>query len=696
MIKKINKYLIAAAVIINTSCSVPNTGFNNTVNGPIEPLPFKVTDDYISVLKDGNYKKLFIKGVNFGIATPGKQAGELDISKNKYIEWFNFVKGMGINTIRVYTLHRPQFYDALNEFNSNNKDNPLYVLHGIWFDEQEKFDFTKNSDDFAQTIKETVASVHGDVYIPQRYGRAYGTYKSNISQWVIGWIIGREVFPEEVEEINKLYNGKYDGKHFSVEGSGTEAFITKNLDDLVSLEKEKYGVQRPVSFSSWPTLDPITHPSENPDKSTEDKESVNLAKIKNKDSQGGIFISYHAYPYFPDFINHDSNYLNYNDDKGKNSYLGYLTDLKNHYNKMPVVIAEYGVPSSWGNAHVSSSGMDHGNHDELEQGQANARLIKNIYQTKCAGGVMFNIVDEWWKKTWVVNAFSAPYDRFKLWHNVTSPEQNFGLIGFKTDNPAFVSLQNKTLVGNKINRIDTAHDASFFYVNIYTNENIYNKEINIGFDTYRDDLGENTLPNKVKGNQRSEFSLVVKPSEKSAQMYVTQAYDLLGISTDNGYNDTSSNSNIQSNQLFRSTATEGSPWNKVRWRMDKYYKSGTEFTNEQVFEAGTLRVSEMTPKTSLDYVVLQPQKIEVKIPWSLLQFMDPSSLTVINDNRDTNNLRETEKSQGIAVSASFDNSLVETQRYIWSGWDYAPPTKEYTKAGYQPFKEGIGSLPNFL
>jgi hypothetical protein len=186
------------------------------------------------------------------------------------------------------------------------------------------------------------------------------------------------------------------------------------------------------------------------------------------------------------------------------------------------------------------------------------------------------------------------------------------------------------------------------------------------------------------------------PETYKIDLPTKQAYDLLGISTENEYNDTLSNIYIGKEQLFRSIPTDGGNWNKLRWRMDKFYKVGEPFTNEQIFEAGSLRVNDMIPKTSLDYVIIQPKKIAVKIPWSLLQVTDPTTLTVISDNRDTNNIRETEKTQGIALSVSFDNSLVETQRYKWQGWDYAPPTKEYTKAGYLPFKEGVKSLPDFL
>jgi hypothetical protein len=124
------------------------------------------------------------------------------------------------------------------------------------------------------------------------------------------------------------------------------------------LEERKYSVRRPVSFSSWPTLDPLDHPTEI--FTDEDAACFDLTRITLNLPEPGIFASYHAYPYYPNFISEQSSYLSFSDADGPNSYLGYLNDLKNHYSSMPLVIAEFGVPSSWGSAHQSFSGMHHG------------------------------------------------------------------------------------------------------------------------------------------------------------------------------------------------------------------------------------------------------------------------------------------------------------------------------------------------
>jgi hypothetical protein len=44
-----------------------------------------------------------------------------------------------------------------------------------------------------------------------------------------------------------------------------------------------------------------------------------------------------------------------------------------------LLIAEYGVPSSWGIAHYTSSGMNHGGFDELQQGEIDLRLLRNYF-----------------------------------------------------------------------------------------------------------------------------------------------------------------------------------------------------------------------------------------------------------------------------------------------------------------------------
>ena len=95
--------------------------------------------------------------------------------------------------------------------------------------------------------------------------------------------------------------------------------------------------------------------------------SVNVEHIKTtKLAFAKQFASYHIYPYYPEFMNYSEAYIEKFDPV--NTYKAYLRDLNKHHN-MPILVAEFGVPSSRGKAHDARfSGYNQGNHSEREQG----------------------------------------------------------------------------------------------------------------------------------------------------------------------------------------------------------------------------------------------------------------------------------------------------------------------------------------
>ncbi|HRZ79772.1 MAG TPA: family 2 glycosyl transferase, partial [bacterium] len=437
MLKKLSLIVLLAVFII--SCESEKKDQESGTGA--DPMPFIVKNGYF--YKNGKTpEKMFIAGINLGIGVPGTMAGELAASKEDYLRWFSQMSEAGFNSLRIYTIHFPQFYEALNEFNTANKDKPLYLFHGIWLDEEgmENGDLFTITDHFDEGIKEAVDVVHGNAEIGHRYGRAYGTYTVDISDWIAGWIIGREVSPFEVASTN--FNNEniksFEGKHFKIGNCDpAEAWFTERLDVLAEYESEKYEVKRPLSMSSWPTLDPLKHRTEG-SLSFEDTNKIDLSGIDDSNYVPGYFASYHAYPYYPNFMNTEPEYLSFSDNYGMNNYTGYLSDLKEHYKDSPLLIAEFGVPSSIGNAHFSVSGMHHGGHDETAQGNYIKRMFETIRDTGCAGGMYFAWIDEWWKRTWITDELDFPPERRPLWHNITAPEQNFGLIAFEPESgPVF-------------------------------------------------------------------------------------------------------------------------------------------------------------------------------------------------------------------------------------------------------------------
>lgn len=638
--------------------------------------PFSTNNTSLTIWNGSGYVPFFIKGINLGVAVPGTFPGEMAATSSDYSRWFKEIKEAGFNCIRVYTLHFPRFFEALDSYNKANPQNPLLFLQGVWL-EEELPGYANNlyylSDAFKQEIEENIDCVHGNRTIQPRTGKAFGSYTTDVSKWCLGYIIGREIHPIEVNTTNALNLpiDKYEGSYFTINNSSaSEAWLTSMLDYTVSYEQSGYKTQRPVSASSWPTLDPISHKEEL--NREEDSEKVDLSKIQlTTSSKAGFFISYHAYPYYPDFIGRQSSYQTFSDDYGPNSYKGYLTELKSHYTRFPLIIAEYGVPSSWAIAHYTSSGMNHGGFDEYNQGLTNIRLLNTIKSTACGGGIQFSWIDEWFKRTWITDPVDYIADSRILWHNLASAEQNFGLVSFDKE------IQQDTLIKYNSSEAITYLNAKPGYASFDLEIGLRNPldipdQMWVSLDTYSNKLGESVLPTGDTIPSRSEFALQI--SNYSAKLFVTQAYDIFGI-----WHKSSAPS-----QLYHSIPTDGAPWNIVRLRNNS--------SHSDVQYIGNLQVNyDFQPESSKDAVTISDDKITVRIPWSYINVVAPDQMKVFNDNRSTE-AKEDTISDGFVPSVRYKNKwYTPATRYKWQPWvnfpDYS--SSEKLKTSYYVMKENL-------
>ncbi|WP_251032626.1 hypothetical protein [Mesobacillus foraminis] len=391
---------------------------------------------HLQIQKDGKWEDLTLKGVNMGIAKPGHFPGETAISKDEYLRWFKAIGDMNANSIRVYTLHPPEFYEAFYEYNQL-AEKPLYLFHGAWVNEemlvksQDSFSKEVNAD-FERELTQMVDIIHGNAELPESAGHASGTYKADISPYVLGFIIGIEWDPNAALETNKKHDGmpQFNGIYFKTENAQPfEIWLAEKMEFTAAYEAEQYGWQHSMSFTNWVTTDLLAHPAEPSEE--EDMVSVNPNKIAKTDQfKAGMFASYHIYPYYPDFMHLEEKYTNYKDWEGKNNhYAGYLNDLIKVHN-MPVLVAEFGVPASRGQTHRNNSGMNQGFLTEREQGEINTRLFQSILSEGYAGGIVFTWQDEWFKRTWNTMDFDNP-ERRPFWSNKQTNEQNFGVLGFE-------------------------------------------------------------------------------------------------------------------------------------------------------------------------------------------------------------------------------------------------------------------------
>jgi hypothetical protein len=79
---------------------------------------------------------MFWPGVNLGPTTPGHSPGEVAATREEYDRWLQGMGDLGVQVVRIYTILRPAFDDALAAYNDEHADAPIMLIHGVWIPEE--------------------------------------------------------------------------------------------------------------------------------------------------------------------------------------------------------------------------------------------------------------------------------------------------------------------------------------------------------------------------------------------------------------------------------------------------------------------------------------------------------------------------------------------------------------------------------
>ncbi|MDP9267812.1 MAG: hypothetical protein M3P27_05735 [Acidobacteriota bacterium] len=442
---------------------VGNKGFDDpipsvlpAVNKPASTqVRYRSANGWIWHLNGNDWEKFYVKGINLGPGAPGFFPSKPPTEGLMYKQWIDDASAANANVIRLYTLLPPGFYRAYKHYVKGG--GKMGLMQQIWIGDPKNKDLYEPAfvDETKAEIRYVIDAVHGHGDVPPKRARGNGIYENDVSGDVVGYLLGREIEPSIAQQTNIINGGKvkFDGKYISLQrATATEVWFAEMLDYLVGYEQDTYNWQHPVAIVNWPPMDPLTHPTEAtnleevkfrirkgeqlsiPKGFEDDNDTVAIDEAKYRATgalYAGFFASYHVYPYYPDFLLLDPQYLNARDSEGLNPISGYLKELRAHI-PHALVITEYGMPSSIGISHFHPYGWHHGGHTEDQQAQILVRLAKTIKDTGCAGGVLFELMDEWYKHNWLTVDFESPVDRADLWINELDPEKRYGLLGFHT------------------------------------------------------------------------------------------------------------------------------------------------------------------------------------------------------------------------------------------------------------------------
>lgn len=674
----------------------------------------KTEGDQLYVDTGNGYEQFTVKGVNMGSGIPGEWSTDFAADEETYLRWFAQIQEMGANTLRIYTVQADDFYNAFYAYNKDNP-NPLWLIQGVWVN-----DYIQNShrdaydDDFygafLDNCKTMVDVVHGKkkITLGRMASAGSGTYNHDISQWVIGYILGVEwedltvVYTNEKYKDNERYN-HYTGEYMytSEDAAPFEAMLAQVGDRVIAYESTRYKQQRLVAFANWVTTDPFDYPEEVA-KYFQKCAEVDVEHIRTTEKFiSGQFASYHVYPYYNDYLSYVPDLAAYGftdltpyytDDGKLNTYRMYLTLLNAHHT-MPVVISEFGVSTGRGIAQRDqNTGRNQGNMSETAQGEALVACYEDIMAAGSAGGCVFSWQDEWFKRTWNT-MYAVDLTRTPYWSDYQTNEQYFGLLSFDpgveesvcyVDGDVSEWGESDIVTQNRDMTLSMQYDEKFLYFLVkkdgldFANDTLY-----LSFDTTTKSGSTYCKNYDLLFDRAVDFVLVINGADNS-RLQVQERYEALRSTyAQNVYQyDTYEKGNVPDvdSPLF------------VNIDMILQIRSELLDANMQMpaetFETGKLTYGNANPEcadyNSLADFCASGDYIEIKLPWQLLNFYDPSRMYIHDDYYDGNyGVKSIPiKEMYLGITDGADAGRCELSAVKLKGWDNQVTYHERLKPSY--------------
>jgi len=691
------KYLIAVLLVVVLILGGLYAHFSRSVfidfrpNAPVTAVFHAEENVIMWQSPDGLAIPLTLRGVEMVPSVPGNMAWDFAADTEDYLRWFGYVDAMGANAIYVPNTMDSDFYNAFYQFNTAS-ERPLLLLQGV-----DGHDYNS----LTSALREAIDIIHG------RRINFFGNmgieiYLSDVSPWVVGFVVGADWNPDTITFMNHFdptMSDSFQGEFFSsAEGASRfEVMLAQVMDSVTAYESRRYKVQRPIGFLSNPSIDFLEY---EPAYATQLRKYVQLNPehiLPSESMVAGTFAAYRLFYFADDF----TNYLSSSQQEALAPiladldrsciYNGYL-DLLAQYHSMPVIATGFGFSSG-----RAPQRMDEPPMSEREQGESLARTAMQIEERGWAGGFISTWQDTWERRTWNT-AFSSDPWRYHYWHNLQSADQGYGLMAFEPGRYA-----RPVLIDGNANEWDNTH-----LVHEYDGLRIYAQCSPQGLYLLIHGEGVNPqntlyLPIDVTPNsgtsafrdlafERPSDFLLILSGEYESRLLVNQRYHA-------------------TYQRFYEEMTGINPFTQVPPRWDSEFVpitlalQSTLIVDADIFEylgpAFAEEVREMRRLRSWDAGILthgtgDPSSpyfnsladffygenvVEIRLPWMLLNFFDPSTMQVHDDYYERFGV-EGISVQAIYIGVTTEDSEVPMSPIPLRGWRNTVEVHERLKQSY--------------
>ncbi|MGK5680677.1 hypothetical protein [Actinoplanes sp. URMC 104] len=619
--------------------------------------------------------RTFLPGADLGGTTPGHLPGEGAISAAQYRAWFAAMSWLGLRVVRIYEIHPPAFYQQLAAWNEANPQRPLYLMQGValpdetYVEKRNLFDKTVTGE-FRRELKAAAQAVAGQLRRTAVPGRVGGVWDADVTPWLAGWIVGAEIDPRAAAASDRRNASapRFQGRYFrnTPKSTPTERWLAARMNDLAGYVAA-HEVSQPIAFVNWPTTDPLRHPQE--PLPQEDLLSVDANHVlPTADWPAGTFASYHAYPFYPDFLRYEPDLLGYEYDGRRDPYAGYLAELRRHHTTMPTLITEFGVPSSIGSAHDAPLGRSQGDHSEQDAMRINAELLRMMAGQGLGAGFV-GWMDEWYRSTWNTAGAQDPARR-QLWHDPLTNEQHFGLLAM--DPQPLPDTGEQQLLDTDAwpaREVTARVDEAYLHLSIKLADSAPGT-LMANFDVLPGVTGP---PMPGSADRRPDAVLALNLVGQTGQAYVRNQLDPLKL-------------DFAVPAAQRGPAPEG--WKPYELVVNRALtlRTGVRLPVE-LQNVGALRHGVWDPQDaeadSRALWQVDGEELTIRVPWAMLGFADPSARRVAVPRSGELTMQT---SPGVTVSLTASGTDQAVGQVRWASWN-RPSYAERLKQGAGRFRD---------
>ena len=447
------------------------------------------------------------------------------------------------------------------------------------------------------------------------------------------------------------------------------------MNRLATLEAER-GLSTPLAFTNWPTTDPLRHP-------TEPLPREDLVGVDANDVQptaawpAGTLRELPRLSVLPGLPAPRARPRALRAGRQGRPLRRVPRRVARASRRLPVMITEFGVPSSIGSAHEGPLGRDQGDHSEQEAISIDAQLLRVIRRERLAGAFLFSWADEWFKATWNTLPRQQPVaDRRQLWHDPWTNEQWFGLVATDAGPP---DPQGRVVQESRtgIREIRLATDPSWLHLRVHL-DHPPKGTLAFGFDVVPG--GAPRLPGSTAADGASDYAVVLDLDKGSGQAYVRPALDPLPLDF---------------SPLPPGVVRSTDGWDELLLSTNRSLVVPTtgKHLPYETMDVGKLRRGTWDP-ASPDYDSratwhTDGQDVTIRIPWMQLGIVDPSSRrALVPRMRNGVPVATTVPvpKVGLRVVSPTDGTARAT--LTWDGWDVVHPT-ERLKAGHEAYAQAL-------